>query len=112
MERIVIRYGETVTLPFDAADQFAVSADIYIGKPGEVYAITQNISLVDGKGTFVLSTAQTKVPLGTYYYQINVTDSSGAVEKYPTPDVECDGCDDGEFPEFVICEALDEVEVS
>lgn len=112
MESISIRYGESLTLPLDAGDVNAVSADIYIGKPGEVYLLTKNISLVDGIGTFVFDTSETQIPLGTYYYQINVTDTSGYVEKYPSPDESCSNCDDVDFPEFIVSEALDETEVS
>jgi hypothetical protein len=111
MEPIIIRYGESLTLPLDAGDVNAVSADIYIGKPGQAYVLTQNISLTDGMGTFIFDTNDTKLPLDTYYYQINVTDTNGYVEKYPSPDDTCDDCD-SEFPEFVVCEALDETEVS
>lgn len=111
MEPISIRYGEDVTLPLDAGDVSAVSADIYIGKPGEVYVLTQHIALTAGQGTFVLSGADTELPLDTYYYQINVTDALGAVEKYPSPSGDCEGCGNG-FPEFIVNEALDEIEVS
>ena len=111
MEPIIVRYGESLTLPLDAGDTSAVSADIFIGKPGEVYTLTQNISLTAGEGTFIFSTAETKIPLDTYYYQINVTDDEGYVQKYPSPGEDCDDCDT-EFPQFVVCEALDETEVS
>lgn len=111
MDSINIRYGESVTLPLDAGDVTAVSADIYIGKPGEAYVLTKNITLTAGVGTFVLDGTDTALPLDTYYYQINVTDALGNVEKYPSPDVSCDGCE-GDFPKFIVCEALDEIEVS
>ena len=112
MESIIIRYGESVTLPIDTADATAVSAAIYIGRPGQPYVLTNNISLTAGKGTFVLTSAQTQIPLGTYYYQINVTDALGYVEKYPTPgNADCIDCGT-DFPEFIVSEALDEIEVS
>lgn len=111
MDTISIRYGESLTLPLDTGNTDAVSADIYIGKPGEVYVLTKNISLVDGEGTFTFTTTDTQLPLDTYYYQINVTDSLGNVEKYPSPEEDCDDCN-ANFPEFVICEALDLTEVS
>jgi len=111
MEPIIIRYGESLTLPLDAGDVNAVSADIYIGKPGEAYILTKNISLTDGTGTFVFDTTDTQIPLDTYYYQINVTDEDGYVDKYPSPEEDCDDCD-SEFPEFIVCESLDETEVS
>lgn len=111
MDSITVRYGESLTLPLDAGDLTAVSADIYIGKPGEAYILTKNISLTDGVGTFVFDTTDTQIPLDTYYYQINVTDDEGYVEKYPTPEDNCGDCDD-EFPKFIVREALDEIEVS
>lgn len=111
MDSITIRYGESLTLPLDTGDINAVSADIYIGKPGEVYVLTKNISLTAGVGTFVFDTTETQLPLDTYYYQINVTDAGGYVEKYPSPEETCDDCD-SEFPKFIVSEALDEVEVS
>lgn len=109
MDTIQIRYGETVTLPLDSGDTSAVSADLYIGKPGQVYVLTKHISLTAGIGTFVLDSTDTDLPLGTYNYQINVTDGSGAIAKYPSPNSECADCG---FPEFIVYEALDVQEVS
>lgn len=109
MEPIIIRYGESLTLPIDAGDTSAVTADIYIGKPGQVYVLTKEAALTSGVGTFVFSTDDTKIPLDTYYYQINITDSVGNVEKYPSPEEYCDDCDT-DFPQFIVCEALDETE--
>lgn len=111
MEPIGIRYGESVTLPLDAGDVTAVSADIYIGKPGHVYVLTKHITLTLGKGTFAFSGAETEIPLDTYYYQINITDALGAIEKYPSPQGDCDSCG-SDFPKFIVYEALDEIEVS
>lgn len=110
MDQISIRYGESLTLPLDTGDITNVSADIYIGKPGEPYILTKTISLGDGVGTFVFTSLQTQIPLGTYYYQINVTDADGYVTKYPSPD-DCEGCS-SDFPRFEVCESLDMTEVS
>lgn len=109
MDTIQIRYGEDVTLPLDASDVTAVSADLYIGKPGEVYVLTKNITLTAGVGVFELNAADTALPLGTYNYQINVTDDDGFVKKYPSPSSDCEDCG---FPEFIVCESLDVQEVS
>lgn len=111
MEPISIRYGESLTLPLNTGDATSVSADIYIGKPGFAYVLTKNITLTAGVGTFVFTATDTQLPLDTYYYQINVTDTNGYIEKYPSPDQSCDGCDNS-FPQFIVCEALDEIEVS
>lgn len=112
MEPISIRYGESLTLPIDAGDFTAVSADIYIGKPGQTYVLTKNATLTDGVGVFVFTSEETRLPLDTYFYQINITDATDYVEKYPSPaGPDCDDCG-GDFPEFVVSEALDETEVS
>ena len=111
MDTISIRYGEDVTLPLNAGDITAVSADLYVGKPGEVYVLTKNITLTEGVGVFELDQTDTAIPLGTYNYQINVTDSNGYVSKFPSPSEPCGGCDT-DFPEFIVYEALDAQEVS
>jgi len=111
VQDISIRYGEVVTLPLDAADATAVSASLYIGKPGEVYTLTKTIALSAGVGTFVLTAVDTRIPIDTYYYQINITDETGAVEKFPSPKPNCEDCEI-DFPKFIVCEALDEIEVS
>lgn len=110
MDSISIRYGENLTLPIDTGDSTAQSATIYIGEPGKPYVISKLASLTDGAGVFVFDTTDTSVPIGTYYYQINVLDVNGYVEKYPSPEDVCYGCDN-EFPQFVVCESLDEMEV-
>ena len=110
MDAINIRYGESLTLPLDAGDLNAVSADMFIGKPGEVYILTKNITLDEGLGVFVFDTTETQIPIDTYYYQINVTDVDGNVEKYPSPDDSCGGCE-SEFPKLIVHEALDLTEV-
>ncbi len=113
MESINIRYGERVTLPLDTGDATDVSADIYVGNPGELYVLTKHITLTDGKGTFVLTSTDTAIPLGTYKYQVNVTDVSGEPQKFPSPqDENCGDCDEVEFPDFTVHEALDSTEVS
>lgn len=111
MDSIAIRYGESLTLPIDSGDTTNVSADIYIGKPGEAYVLTKNTTLTNGAGSFVFSTTDTELPLDTYYYQINVTDGDGYIQKYPSPESSCDDCESN-FPQFIVCEALDETEVS
>lgn len=111
MDSISIRYGEDVTLPLNTGDVNSVSATIFIGKPGELYTLTDTISLTDGEGVFEFSGVQTQIPLGTYYYQVNVTDVNGKVDKYPAPEAGCNSCESN-FPEFVVAEALDATEVS
>lgn len=110
MDEISIRYGEDVTLPLDANDVTAVSATLYVGKPGNVPVLTKTITLDSGNGVFELDSSDTSIPLGDYKYQINVTNDSGQVEKYPNPD-NCDDCDEDGFPTFSVHEALDVTEV-
>ena len=111
MDSIAIRYGENLTLPIDTGDITDVSADIYIGKPGEVYIITKHTALINGVGTFLFLAEDTKIPLDTYYYQINTTDANGYSQKYPSPDDSYDISEDN-FPKFIIAEALDLTEIS
>lgn len=113
MDNIIIRYGESVTLPLDTGNILDTNAAIFVGKPGTLYVLTQAITLVDGKGVFELAPEQTKLPLGVYNYQVNVTDANGHVEKYPggDDDGDCGECD-SDFPTFTVKEALDETEVS
>lgn len=110
METVSCLYGEDVTLPVDVGDITAISADIYVGKPGEVYKFTVNTPLVLGVGAFEIPAEMTRIPLGTYYYQINVNYASGGPDKYPSPEGDCDGCG-ADFPKFIVGEALDESEL-
>lgn len=111
MEQIAIRYGESITLPIDTGDTTIVSADIFIGKPGESYVLTKTTTVTDGLGVFVFSSDDTELPLDTYYYQINTKDTNNYIQKFPAPDANCDGCENS-FPEFIVCEALDVIEIS
>lgn len=111
MDSVSTRYGAALTLPVDTGDTTDVSADIYIGKPGEVYVLTKNTTLVDGKGVFEFNSSDTQIPLGTYSYQINVNTLVGGPDKYPSPEDGCDG-DGGNFPQFTVAEALDVEEIS
>lgn len=107
MDKIAIRYGEDLTLPINAGSTSYVTAEIYIGKPGEAYTLTKSASLTGGECVFNFTGAETSIPLGVYNYQINLITSDSKVVKLPSPD-----CDDCGFPEFVVCESLDETEVS
>lgn len=111
MDTISIRYGESLTLPIDTGDITATEADIFIGRAGEVYVLTKNITLTAGVGTFEFSSVDTQIPLGVYSYQINVTDGLGNIKKTPSPDNRC-GIEEDNFPSFIVKEALDVTEVS
>jgi len=111
MQPISIRYGETLAISIDAGDPLAVSADMYVGKPGEMYSATSHAELTDGVGVFVFEPSDTRIPIGTYFYQVNVNNGDGKPEKFPSPEEDCGGCEP-DFPEFIVGEALDETEVS
>jgi hypothetical protein len=111
MDSISTRYGASLTLPVDTGNITDISADIYIGKPGQVYVLTKNTTLVDGKGVFEFTSDDTKIPLGKYNYQINVTTATGGPDKYPSPEEGCYDCESN-FPEFIVAEALDLEEIS
>lgn len=115
MDNISVRYGEFVTVEFDANDITATSATLYVGHPGETPKITKTITLVGGTGAFELDETDTSIPLAkgkdAYKFQINVENESGQPQKYPDPD-DCDDCDNGDnFPTFSVHEALDATEV-
>lgn len=111
MESIAIRYGERLTLPLETGEPTAVTAEIFIGNPGENFVLSKSIDLIDGNGTFEFTPEETSIPLGTYSYQINVTGNDWGPEKYPSPALDCDDCS-SDLPKFIIHEALDEIEVT
>lgn len=117
MDDITARYGARVplTIEIDAAD--AVSATLYVGNAGETPVITKTANFTEGdivndvqlyEADLSLLDEETKVPLGEYSYQINVTYPNGDPDKFPDPST----CDDNALPTFTIVEALDETEVT
>ena len=112
MDKISIRYGESVTLPISVEDSDATEAILYVGLPGQTPILTKSTAITSKNGVFELDSTDTMIPLGSYKYQINVVTALGAITKYPEPE-DCDSCngEDG-FPDFVIYEALDVNEVS
>ncbi len=114
MDSISIRYGEFVSMEFDANDITAVSATIYVGHPGEAPKITKTIALTAGTGTFELDSSDTSIPLAkgenAYKYQVNIENENGQPQMYPEPVDDCDDCDDN-FPTFSVHESLGATEV-
>lgn len=108
MDTINIRYGESLTMAVNTDDTSATQAVLYVGLPGEVPVLVVTAPLTEGVGSFVLSSSDTMIPLGTYRYQINIEHSDGTVEKYPL----ADDCPEDGLPEFIVHEALDLQEVS
>lgn len=116
MDNISIRYGEFLSMEFDANDITATTATLYVGHPGQTPKITKTISLVAGTGVFELDESDTAIPLAkgeeAYKYQINVMNESGKPEMYPEPQDNCDDCDDEDnFPTFSVHESLSATEV-
>lgn len=97
-----------MTMAVSIGDDSAVQAIFYVGKPGQTPILNIPAALTDGAGSFVFDTEDTKIPLGTYNYQINIEYSDGIIEKYPAPE----DCPEDELPEFIVYEALDLQEVS
>jgi len=108
MDKIKIRYGETVDFAVASDDVTAISATLYVGKPGEIPVITKTVLLVGGIGAISLTSLNTLIPLGTYRYQINVTRADNGIEKYPQPE----DCEEDGLPTFTVFESLDLQEVS
>lgn len=109
MKPINIRRGESLSLDLDTGDDTGVEAVLYVGRPGEQYLLSKSATVTDGRGVFLLSESDTQLPVGEYYFQVNVVDTEGSVSKYPSPDADCRGCKDS-FPKIYICEALDDPE--
>lgn len=108
-ETIKIRYGESLPLEVLIDDDSAVSGTFYVAKAGEIPRITKPFTIAQPEGIaeIELEPSDTRIPLGKYFYQINVVDSNGNVSKFPEPDT----CDEDCMPQFVVYEALDETEV-
>ena len=108
-ETIKIRYGQSLQLEIGIDDGAATTATLYVGKAGHLPVITKtvNVAQPEGIAEITLSPDDTRIPLGEYFYQINVVDDEGNVSKFPEPDT----CDDDCMPRFVVFEALDETEV-
>lgn len=109
METFKVRYGESFDFTIETDDDTATQATFIVGNEGEmpVMEITAEFD-TNGVAHIEVTPEDTKVPLGTYKYQITVELEGNKVHKYPTSEE----CGDNGLPEFVVLEALDEVEVS
>lgn len=107
MEDTGVRYGASYPLNITSDDDDAVTAKLYIGKPGETAVITKTATFVANEADLSLTQTDTRHPLGDYKLQINVEYANGDVKKFPDPQL----CGD-DFPTFTIYEALDETEVT
>lgn len=115
MDKIKVRYGESFDLSVESDDDTATVATLFVGKVGQMPLITIPASFEfeeDEKNprkiAYIVGTpADTRIPLGTYKYQLNVSFEDGRELKYPTDEY----CEENGLPEFVVLEALDETEV-
>lgn len=108
MDDLVVRYGSNFDLSIEINDVTATSVTFYVGNEGEVPVISVTSDFVEGVAYISMSQDDTRVPLGTYKYQISVYHAEHNKDyKYPTEEY-CDGC---ELPSFIVLEALDETEV-
>jgi hypothetical protein len=111
MDEISVRYGAGLNLEVNSDDELATTATLYVGHIGELPVITKSASFSDGVAVIELDEDDTRVPLDTYKYQINVLYPDGPPEKFPDPE-NCEDCEEGGgLPTFKVCEALDETEV-
>ena len=115
MDKIQVRYGESFDLSIESDDDTATVATLFVGKPGQLPLITipapfafeeddnnaRKIAYIVGLPT------NTRIPLGEYNYQVNVSFSDGRELKYPNDEY----CEENGLPEFIVKEALDETEV-
>ena len=108
METFKVRYGESFDFTIESDDETAETATFIVGIEGQSPVIEKTANFSVGVASIEVSPDDTKVPLGTYRYQITVELGGNKVHKYPT-DEECG--EDG-LPKFIVLEALDEVEVS
>lgn len=108
-ETIKIRYGQSLSLEVTIDDDNAVSGTFYVGKAGYLPVVTKpfTVNQPEGVAEILLTPTDTRIPLGEYFYQINIVDSNGNVTKFPEPET----CDDNCMPRFIVFEALDETEV-
>lgn len=113
MKPIKTRYGAAVHTKIVLDDEGLIDATFYVGQVGETPVIEKSFPFVDGVAFITLAPEDTRIPLSSdtinYKYQINVAYENGDIDKYPDPE-ECD--DDGDLPEFIVVEALDETEVA
>ena len=105
MKAINTRYGASVELTTNSDDTTAQTATLYVGLPSELPMITKTSNFVSGVAEISLDPTDTKVPLGEYKYQIDVSYTDGRLKKFPEPT----SCTD-ELPDFIIAESLGDTE--
>jgi len=107
MDHIKVRYVESFDLSIETDDETATIATLFVGNAGEIPVITIPAQFENGVAYITGLPADTRVPLGDYRYQVNVSFSDGRVLKYPTDEY----CEENGLPGFSVLESLDETEV-
>lgn len=103
MNNITIRWGSSKNLTVTRDADNEVSATLLVGNLNEPPLIEKTALFVENIADISLDTLDTQIPVATYKYQINVTLDDGNIKKFPEPS----SCSDGELPEFIVYEALD-----
>lgn len=101
--KIKARYGETIPLTLTETEDGADTATITISDTEIVFQKTVSFEGLEADLTITAEESET-IPVGEYEYMITVVYEDGAVQKYP--DASCKDCG---LPEFIICEANDEL---
>lgn len=111
MDNLQIRQGENLPLTITSDDVTADTIRFLAKKENEVAIIDEQESFttVDGKRVAIFDITDTNKTPGTYRYMLTITYLDGSVKKLP----DASNCEEGDcdFPELIICEALD-LEVS
>lgn len=115
MDTIKVRYGESFDLSVQSDDESATTATLFVGKVGQSPLITipaafENVIISNNTVRIAYIEGErdhTRIPLGTYKYQFNISYSNGRELKFPTDEE----CEENGLPEFIVLEALDETEV-
>lgn len=103
MNSIEIRWGSSKNLIITRDDPSSVSATFIVGLVDSPPVIEKTALFVDNVADVSLDSADTMVTVGTYKYQVNVLLDDGNIKKFP----EATSCDDGELPDFIVYESLD-----
>jgi len=97
---VTFKQGETVPFPIEIDDS-AVAATLTISDDEDIILqITE--PFVDGLADIELSSTQTLLAVGTYYWQITLDYGDDKIIKLP--DAECEDCS---LPEIIVCAAND-----
>lgn len=103
---ITVLWGESEDIMIMVTDTTAVTIEMII-KMADADAISlKTANFVDGVAQIELSPTDTKLDIGEYDYQMNITYSDGKIDKLSNFD--CNG--ECVMPKFTVCEALDMVE--